>query len=397
MKRLAAFVLALCLIPLCASAKDYTPMHQLAETWGFRFGGAMIYAALQDENFLAFAAHHYNTVTPTNEMKAYSLLDLAASRASADGMPAMNYVRADEMIAWAQAQGMHVRGHVLVWDAYMTPWFFHEEYDMNRPVADRETMRARLRHYITDVMTHFETKFPGVVDCWDVVNEAVGDSEGEWAPKDKRHVRTVRGGEKNPFYHYVGEDYVEFAFLCARDTADALGADIRLYYNDYNAFSLPKCRAVCELVESINSYAVDERGQPRVLIDGVGMQGYVGGYGVQEGCLNPTDLNRIRMAVKNYVKAGVEVQFTEMAVRNYDASRAEEHAAFYGDMAALLRDMNQDGRVFTAWTIWGMTDYAHLPKTDYTWILNSPWGGLTDRYYKPKPAFDAVYSALGGV
>lgn len=56
-------------------------------------------------------------------MKAYSLLDQSKSRASSDGMPRMNFSAADKMVAWAQENGLGVRGHVLVWDAYMTPWF----------------------------------------------------------------------------------------------------------------------------------------------------------------------------------------------------------------------------------------------------------------------------------
>ena len=41
--------------------------------------------------------------------------------------------------------------------------------------------------YITQVVTHFEETFPGVVYCWDVVNEAVGDNAGEYKPADARH------------------------------------------------------------------------------------------------------------------------------------------------------------------------------------------------------------------
>lgn len=397
MKKILALLCCLLMLPVGALADslDGQPLHELAARYGFRFGGAMSYGQQYQKSYTALA-RHFNTITPTNEMKAYSLLDAYASRAAEDGMPVMNYTRADEMMAWAQEQGMHVRGHVLVWDAYMCDWFFREGYDVSKPYADRETMRARLRYYITEVMTHFEEKFPGLVDCWDVVNEAVGDSAGEYEPKDKRHVRTMRNGAENPFYTCVGEDYVEYAFLCARDAADALGADIKLYYNDYNAIQLPKCKAICELVESINRYAQDDQGGYRKLIDGVGMQGYIGGYGTQSGCLNMTDLNRIKTAVKNYAKAGAEVQFTEMAVRNYDKDKIEEHGAFYGEVAKLLTTLNEEGTVFTGWTIWGLVDCPQLPQDHYTWRLNSPYGGLVDQQGQPKPAFHAVYEALGG-
>ena len=399
MRKLLALLLCLCLLTagaLAESTADYQPLHELAAQYGFRFGGAMSYGQQHNAAYAALADRHFNTVTPTNEMKAYSLLDEAASRASADGMPVMNYARADEMLAWAQAQGMHVRGHVLVWDAYMVDWFFREGYDVSKPYADQDTMRQRVRYYITEVMTHFETKFPGLVDCWDVVNEAVGDSDSEYAVKDKRHVRTMRNGAATPFYTHVGEDYVEFAFLCARDAAEALGADIKLYYNDYNAIQLPKCKAICELVESINTYAQDGSGGYRRLIDGVGMQGYIGGYGTQNGCLNSADINRIKTAVKNYAKQGVEVQFTEAALRNYDESQIDAHGEFYGRFVTLLKELNADETVFTGWTIWGLVDCPQLPEDNYTWKLNSPYGGLLDQHYGVKPAFTAAYEALGG-
>ena len=45
------------------------------------------------------------------------------------------------------------------------------------------------------------------------------------------------------------------------------------------------------------------------------MQGYIGGYGRQEGCLNAKDLVQIKQTIKMYSDLGVEVQLTEVAVR----------------------------------------------------------------------------------
>jgi len=307
---------------------DYQPMWKLAEAYGFKFGGCFGYNNLRDSNYMKVMGYHFNSITCTNETKAYSLLDQRASRSSDDGMPRMNFTAADQMVAWAQKNGIRVRGHVLVWDAYMTTWFFHEDYDDSKPFADSETMRLRVRSYIDQVITHFENKYPGVIYCWDVVNEAIGDNAGEFDPADPRHVRTVRNGAENPFYVYLGPDYVEYSFLCARDTVEALGADIRLFYNDYNMFFAQKREAACSLIESINSYVQDKDGNDRSLIDGIGMQGYIGGYGVQEGCMNEEDIASIRLSIETYASYGLEVQLTEMAVRNYEKGQAAQHAAF---------------------------------------------------------------------
>jgi len=395
-----ALALMLCLgITGCAAEEskmeDYEPLHQLAAQHGFYLGTAFNYNHLKDQAYLNFIARHFNSVTATNEMKAYSLLNQLMSKSSADGMPRMNYYQADKMVEWARANGLKVRGHVLVWDAYMNDWFFREGYDSKRPYADQETMRARVKSYIEQVITHFEEKFPGTVYCWDVVNEAVGDNAGEFAAGDPRHLRTIRSGVSNLFRDHVGEDYVEYSFLCAKDTVEKLGADIRLFYNDYNAFQLQKRVAISEMVKSINSYATDENGEYRKLIDGVGMQGYIGGYGTQNGCMSSNDINRIRDAILAYKALGMEVHITEMAVRNYEKDQIEKHGEYYGRLMKMFASLKSNGEnPLTCVAIWGLTDCPYLPKDNYTYRLNSPYGGLITEKYALKPAFDAVFNAL---
>ena len=349
------------------------------------------------KTMLEMVSRHFDSVTPTNEMKAYSLLDERASRAAADGMPVMNYGPADAMLAWAQEHGIAVRGHTLVWDAYMCDWFFREGYDPSKPYADSETVRARTRCYIERVVTHFETEFPGLVYCWDVVNEAVGDSEGEYEAGDPRHLRTVRGGTPNLFREHLGDDYVAFAFLCARDAVERLGADVRLYYNDYNAYFPEKAAAILSLADSVNHYADGADGEPRRLLDGIGMQGYIGGYGVQEGCLEQSHIGMIRDAILGYAGAGLEVQITEMAVRNFDPEQAGRHAEFYADLFRMLAGLRVDGEnPLAAVSIWGLTDNPGLPKDNYVYRLNSPYGGLFTQDYAYKDAFRRVWAALAG-
>ena len=398
-------VLVLCLLPVLSLAEsagkvseDYEPLFTLAEPFGFKLGGCFSYDDLNRPAYLAFVSRHFNSLTCTNETKAYSLLDQTASKKSEDGMPRMNYMRADRMLTYARAHNISVRGHVLVWDAYMTPWFFHEGYDVKNPIADQETMRARLASYIDQVLTHFEENFPGVIYCWDVVNEAIGDSAAEYRTGDPMHLRTFRGGASNPFLDYVGDDYVEFAFLCARNTVEKLGADITLFYNDYNMFQPEKRAAALKLAEAINSYTKDADGSPRKLIDGIGMQGYLGGYGSQSGCLDPNLIRSVSDSISLYHSHGLEVQLTEMAVRNYELDKAPEHAAFYAKLfrEAFMAANSEDARPLTAVCIWGISDCPQLPHDNYTWKLNSPYGGLITEKYEVKTSFDAVYHALKG-
>lgn len=189
-----AVLLSLGCIPAMAEESgkafdEYDPLWQLAEPYGFKVGGCFGAFQMMDTRYLKVMARHFNSITCTNETKAYSMLDQRASQNSEDGMPGINFTQADKMVAWARFNGLKVRGHVLVWDAYMTPWFFNEGYDVRNPIADQETMRARVKSYIEQVITHFETRYPGVIYCWDVVNEAIGDNIGEYNAKDPRHVR----------------------------------------------------------------------------------------------------------------------------------------------------------------------------------------------------------------
>ena len=407
MSRVFSLMLALllCLAPALSAAElagtvsdDYESLYTFAEPYGFRLGGCFGLWDMNNAAYMDFLDDHFNSLTCTNETKAYSLLDQRACKASEDGMPRMNYTNADKMIAWCQEHGKAVRGHVLVWDAVMQyPWFFHEDYDESKPFASPEVNRERLASYIDQVITHFEEKFPGVIYCWDVVNEAIGDSESDWRADDPRHIRIVRDGGPNFFQAYVGDDYVEYAFLCASDTVKKLGADIKLFYNDYNMFMAEKRSAAVELIQSINTYVQSDNGEFRQLIDGLGMQGYLGGYGVQEGCLEEHLITDVKESIEIYSALGVEVQLTEMAVRNFDKDKSDEHAEFYGRLFSevFMKANTEESRPLTAVCIWGLVD-APLTPQNYVYKMNSPYGCFLSTKYEIKKCFDTVYHVLKG-
>lgn len=372
---------------------------EAAAKLGFSFGTVANAYGIRDLSYRMMLMDDFSSVTAANEMKAYSLLDQSASQWSSDGMPVMNYTQADAIVSLAELLGIGVRGHVLVWDAYMCDWFFREGYTNNGPYVDSETMKIRLRYYIEKVITHFETEFPGVVYCWDVVNEAVGDSPSDYDGSDARHIRTVRSGVKNQFYNIIGHDYVELSFLYAKDTVEKLKKEnpevnITLFYNDYNTFFPEKRDAICALVKSINSYAKDANGNYRKLCEGVGMQSYIGGYGVQEGCMNPEDIERIREAVLKYHDLGVQVHVTEMAVRNYDEERKAEHAEFYGKLFQMYAELNAEETRITNISIWGLNDNPWMDEENYNYKMNSPYCGLFDEDYKKKDAYYKVLEVL---
>ena len=364
-----------------------TSLAALAEPYGFKVGGCISYKDIGMRDTLEMLSGDFNTLTATNEFKAYSLLQQSASQAQ--NKPVMDFKQADRIAMVAQSYGIGMRGHVLVWDAYMVDWFFREDFKRDGAFVDKETMEERLRYYIDEVITHFETKYPGVVYCWDVVNEAVADGANEWVAGNPCHLRKTRSGVSNIFYDVMGEDYVYFAFKCARETVNKLGADIKLFYNDYNTFYPDKRTAICNLVKQLNA---EEK-----LCDGVGMQGYIGGYGSQNGCMNLNDLNLIRSAIETYSDLGVEVQLTEVAVRNYDNSEEtmKQHALFYGQLFKTIKDVKTRGYNFTAITIWGLCDNPLMDPYDYSYKMNGPFCGLFTKYYDLKDSYKEVYKVLG--
>lgn len=387
----------------CAHAADasdavnnYESLAKLCEKHGFKLGSVINYNQLSDAEYLKLMAKHFNSLTAGNEFKAYSLLNQNACRKAEDGMPVMNFFQADQIIAWAQRSGIQMRGHVLVWDAYMPDWFLREGYQNGQPFVDAETMKLRLQSYIEQVITHFEEKYPGVIYAWDVVNEAIGDSAADWDASDARHIRTTRGGVSNVFRDVLGNDYIALAFLYARDTIEKIGADIKLYYNDYNMFQPGKRDSACELIKSINAFAKDDQGEYRRLVDGVGMQGYIGGYGSQAGCMNNADIGAIKTAIQTYAALGMEVQITEMAVRSYEGGEdvMQKHGQFYQDLFKMFCSVNEgEEKPLTAVCIWGPTD-INVPQSNYNYKQYSPYGGLFTLDYGVKPAFQLVYDFL---
>lgn len=87
-----------------------------------------------------------------------------------ENRPSFDFSRGDEVVRFAQAHSMKVRGHCLVWDHNNPDWLAHGHFSS-------EQLSQLLDEHITTVMKHYA----GQVFAWDVVNEAL-DENGK--PKD---------------------------------------------------------------------------------------------------------------------------------------------------------------------------------------------------------------------
>ena len=335
-------------------------------------GSSLENQTLNMPEYMAVAKKHFNSCTMTNLMKSAYLLDQDASIQSAaggDGSPVLTFAAIDPALEWCMQNDMKMRGHTLVWHTQTPDWFFRENYDSNADYTDKETMLFRMESYIAQLMTHVQDNYPGVVYCWDVVNEAVDPDKGDRSSAFL--CRTENAGTPNPWYLTIGEDYVEMAFTYARKYA---ADDVKLFYNDFNTYQTEKRDAIYTLCSSLK-----EKG----LIDGIGMQGY---WGVD----SPTT-GILELTIKKFAELELEIQITELSVSvtEEDDASFKKQGDRYGQIFMALKALDTAGggkADITNVTFFGLID--HYRPGDTT---NSR---LFDGGFQPKPAFESVRNIM---
>lgn len=284
---------------------------------------------------------HFNSITAENDMKWSSLQPTEGT---------FNYTNADKIVAFAQANGIRVRGHCLCWHNQVPSWVFKD----GTATASKELVLQRLRTHITIVMNHFK----GKVYAWDVVNEAIDDGSSVY--------------RNSQWYSICGEDYIIEAFKAAR----AADPDAKLFYNDYTAIDPVKRDKIYNLLSALKAQNI---------IDGMGMQGHWN--------ISYPASNLIDDAIDKYKSLDLEIQITEMDVSVYTSNSSPENTYSYGIAQQLA---SAYGRYFLAFrtykdyitsvTFWGLAD-------DNTWLDNFPVTGrknyplLFDVNLDPKEAY----------
>ncbi|MDF3065193.1 MAG: cex [Polyangiaceae bacterium] len=294
-----------------------------------------------DEPEFAAAALQFNYVTPEDEMK----WDVTEPQQGT-----FTFAEGDAIVEFAEANGMKVKGHTLVWHNQLPSWL---------DALNEAQLRAALKAHIEGVMAHYA----GRVIAWDVVNEAF-DDDGS--------LRSSIWSQK------LGQSFIEDAFRFAR----AADPNVKLYYNDYDIESAyAKADSVYEMVKDFK-----QRGVP---IDGVGMQMHT----------RTTDedppVPELIVNLDRLLALGVEVVLSEMDVRYCADGTDEKQKKRFHDIVAACVARSGCGAI----TIWGITDrYSFLnDRTDLQCAGSLPPRPLlwNDDYQK-KPSFDGVMDALLG-
>lgn len=328
---------------LCNAFKDY-----------FLIGAAISPEAdLSSQERKLFISKHYNSVTAENQMKPKQIHPKDE---------VWNWKPADDVVSFARANKMKVRGHTLVWQQNTPSWLIKQ----NGQLASKEYMYAKMKQHITAVMHRYKN----VVYCWDVVNEAISDQPNE----------VFRS--KDTLYTIAGEEYVEMAFRFAKE-ADP-GA--QLYYNDYRFSNPIKRQKVYNLLKKL----VDKK----VPIDGVGIQShYVPGEITKEYLQETIDM---------FSKLGLKIQVTELdvSVYNYrdknnpdtdvtDDRYTEERRKRQEETYAMLFELYRKNKdMITGVTFWGSSDMRKNFRTNRIGKMDYPF--LFDENMHPKQAFFRV-------
>ena len=316
----------------------------------FDFGAAAPQQAFRDINLMKLMKYQFSILTPENELKPDSVLDVSASRklaANDDTAVAVHFDAAKSLLNFAQKNGMKVHGHVLVWHSQTPEAFFHVGYDTKAPLVTREVMLGRLENYIKAVMDYMEENYPGVVVSWDVVNEAIDDGTNALR---KSNWRTV-----------IGDDFVARAFEYARKYAPE---GTLLYYNDYNTAMPGKLAGIVKLLKSL----IEE--------------GNIDGYGFQmHHSVGYPGMDLIQKCVEKIAGLGLRLRVSELDVgvdNNTEASFRKQAKKYADIMKLLLRYADQVEAV----QVWGLTDTMSWRASGYPLLF--------DARRNPKPAFWAV-------
>ena len=385
-------------------------------------GTAIMSSEISDDTLMALVKKHFNAVTFGNELKPDALFNYQIGQ-SVDSttitfqgkelkVPVVNdkqenldFSRADAMLdkilEWNNANPndkIRVRGHVLVWHSQTPEWFFHEDYDVAKPYADKETMNRRLEWFIFSVFDHYfgkaaNGKYDGLFYGWDVVNEAVNGNtyRDDKVISDASDTSTsdTRHGSNSMWWRvYKSNEFIINAFKYANKYAPK---NVELYYNDFGETDNTKCEGIVKLINDVKS-------ADGTRLDAFGMQAHynVDGFSAAQ----------FKSVAKKYAAAAGKVQLTELdfkASSTYDGTAATKESEYtkmaycHKNLYEAIKALKKEGANVSGITVWGVIE-------PNSWLHSqSNLGGgasgsaqcplLFDGNYKAKPAYWAYVDA----
>jgi endo-1,4-beta-xylanase len=342
-------IFALVIASVCSAQS----LRQEAENAGVLIGTAVRPTLLSSETaYASTLAREFSMVEPEDAMKWRTLRPEATRYDFREG---------DEIVRFAQAHQMKVRGHCLVWDHDNPDWLAHGQF------TSRQLSRL-LQQHITHVMKHYA----GQVFAWDVINEAL-DENGN--PRDSIWYNQPGIGFSGKRSAYIAQVF---------RWAHKANPHALLFYNEAEGEGLNrKSDAIYALVKDFK-----RRGVP---INGVGLQMHVPTLDVDA----PKFAADVSANIARLTELGVQVHITELDVSLPLSPGGEPRPEDLSRQTDIYRVivracLNNPG--CTAIQTWGFTD-------KYSWIGSHSHGARGqalpfDRAYLPKSAYHAVLEEL---
>jgi endo-1,4-beta-xylanase len=298
------------------------------------------------QNQAQILRNDFNHLTAENAMKAADIHPTEAT---------FEWAEADAIANFARQHCMKMTGHALLWHRQAPAWMF--KGIVAEDPASLETLKSRLRAHIEAVVA----RYADVVDNWDVVNEAISDTDAK-VYRD--------GAEGSKWFELFGNhSYIYWAFVYARDALEAHepgSSKGKLYYNEY--VLTKKADKVLKMLAWLKGKGIT--------VDGVGFQSH-------EQLAWPAVAD-LQAAFDKFSAAGYKVKISELDVTVYaDYATGpfvpEPEVAFtpaleatqakrFANLFALYR---KNKALITSVTIWGISD-------DRTWLDNEPVVGRDD-------------------
>ncbi|MFC9165061.1 endo-1,4-beta-xylanase [Streptomyces fungicidicus] len=310
-----------------------------------RMGTALAAGPLLTDNaYRRTAGEEFSMLTPENDFKPQFVQPRRGVFAFAEG---------DTLVDFAEANGMKVHAHTLVWFEALPAW-------MRAEMTHEQRRRVMVEH-IRAVAGHFR----GKVAEWDVVNEPMSDEDEDYSNGN-------RGVRPQLWFEAMGEQYIDIAFHAARE-ADPHAA---LYLNEYGVEEDgPRWDALYALLTRLK-----ERGVP---IDGVGFQDHEYAVG------DRTDPEVFRGKVRALAGLGLKARVSEADVLVDEDEEDIQASQLAGKLAVCGEEPN-----CTSFSTWGFTD-KYGSTADLRHYPPSPGNALPwDAAYEAKPAYWALRDVL---
>ncbi|WP_218220954.1 endo-1,4-beta-xylanase [Nesterenkonia sp. Act20] len=264
-----------------------------------------------------------------------------------------DFEQADAVVAYAEENGMDIRGHALFWHSQNPDWLEDGDYS-------QDELREILEEHVRTVVS----RYAGCIDQWDVANEIFqDDAEASIRDSDNIWIRELGPGILDDVFTWAHEEDPE-----------AL-----LFYNDYNVDGL---NAKADAYYSLITDQL-ERGIP---VHGFGSQTHLS---MQYGFDNSYQEN-----LQRFDDLGLYTAVTEIDVRGEvdenDQMSAEDRAGAAERYETVLEACLAVSGC-NSFTIWGTLDAQ-------SWVPNTfPGEGdatLHEGDYERKPAYCILQRTL---